>query len=66
MACSGSLLGIISATHALTCFAVITVSSIVILGQLYREERRILFMEPDATLVIVLVFIALGIVYVTQ
>ena len=53
----------LATTHALTCFAVILITAVVILGQLYRVEKRILFIEPDAGLVIVLVCAALWMVY---
>ena len=60
----GSLFATVSLTHAVTCFAVVIVASVVVLGQLYRVERRVLFVEPDAALVITLVGFSLWIVYV--
>lgn len=64
LAYGGSLLAAVSQTHVLTCLAVIVVTSVVILGQLYRVEKRVVFLEPDACLVIVMVFVALGLIYV--
>lgn len=66
LALPGALLANVSTTHALTCFAVILITAIVVLGQLYRVEKRILFIEPDAGLVIVLVFAALWMVYLAR
>ncbi len=59
----GSLLSIVSPTHALTCLATILVTTIAIMGQLYRAERRIHFIEPDALLVVVLVVAAQAMVF---
>lgn len=36
------------------------------MGQLYQVESRIRFLEPDALLVIVLVFCSLGMVYLLR
>lgn len=66
LAYPGALLANVSTTHALTCFAVILITAIVILGQLYRVEKRILFIEPDAALVVALVFAALWMVYLAR
>lgn len=66
LAFPGALLASVSQTHALTCFAVILITAVVILGQLYRVEQRTLFIEPDAALVIALVFGALLIVYLAR
>ena len=60
---STSLLGEVSTIHLLTCFAVCLTTSVVILGQLYRVERRVLFFEPDAALVIALVVGAFWLIY---
>lgn len=66
LAFPGALLASVSTTHALTCFAVILITAIVILGQLYRVEQRTLFIEPDAALVITLVILALAMLYVAR
>ncbi|MBC8353186.1 MAG: hypothetical protein H8E66_14410 [Planctomycetes bacterium] len=66
LAFPGALLASVSATHALTCFAVILITTMVVLGQLYRVERRIFLIEPDAALVITLVFGALWMVYLAR
>ncbi len=62
----GTLLQAVSVTHAITCFWIVLVSTIVLIGQLYRVERRVLFLEPEATLVIALVIIALLVVYLVR
>lgn len=63
IAYDGSLLAAASPVHIVTCLAAILITAIVVMGQLYHAERRIHFVEPDALLVIVLVFAALGLVY---
>lgn len=62
----GPLFAALAPVHALTCFAVVLVTAIVILGQLYRVEKRILLIEPDAILVIVLVAATLWMVYLAD
>jgi cation:H+ antiporter len=59
----GSLLHSVSPTHALTCFSIILVTCVVLLGQLYRVERRVLLIEPDAAMVILLILASLALVY---
>lgn len=66
LAFPGSLLSAVSLTHVLTCFAVILVTAVVVLGQLYRVERRTFFIEPDAALVIVLVIGSLAMIYAAR
>lgn len=59
----GPLLSDVSSTHALTCLATILVTAVAVMGQLYRMEKRIRFLEPDAAMVIALVLAALATVY---
>lgn len=59
----GPLFAALAPEQGLTCFAVVLVTAIVILGQLYRVEKRVLFVEPDAGLVIVLVIATLWMIY---
>lgn len=66
LAHSGPIFEVLSLTHALTGFGVILVSSVVILGQLYRVEKRALFVEPDAGLVIALTIGTLWLVYLAR
>lgn len=58
----GSLLTAASPTHAITAVCVILATGLATLGLLYRPERRYWLIEPDATLVI-LVLTSLGLVY---
>jgi len=51
----GVLLADVSEAHAVTALAVIVVTAVTLLGQLYRGERRVLFLEPDAVTVLLLV-----------
>lgn len=60
---SGALLAQVSATHLATCLAVIFITAIAIISQLYHVERRIRFIEPDAALVVALTLGALVILY---
>jgi cation:H+ antiporter len=59
----GSLMAAASAAHVVTCFAAILVIAITVMGQLYNSERRIVFLEPDALLIITLVVAAFGLIY---
>jgi cation:H+ antiporter len=59
----GRLLAEVSPVHAVTALAAIVATSIAVLGQLYHVERRIRLVEPDAALVLLVVFGALGLVY---
>jgi cation:H+ antiporter len=63
MAYDGSLTAAASQTHVVTCFAAILITAIAIMGQLYHGERRIRFLEPDALLIIFLVFASFGLIY---
>jgi cation:H+ antiporter len=60
---TGPLLSVIAPVHAITGVAVILVSAIAVMGQLYRVESRIHFLEPDAFLVVALVLGAMGMVF---
>ena len=53
---AGSLLSRVSATHAYTALCTIVITAVVVMGQLYRVERKKPFFEPDAWLAIALVF----------
>ena len=60
---SGPLLAAVSASHAITCVAVVLATLVAVMGQLYQSESRTRFIEPDAWLVIVIVLGALALVY---
>lgn len=59
----GPLLAAVSKNHAITCLATIVATLIVVLGQLYQVERRRVLIEPDASLVIAVVFGSLWLIY---
>jgi cation:H+ antiporter len=63
MAFPDTLLTAISPAHAVSAFAVILATGVVIMGQLYQAESRIRLLEPDAWLVILIVAGALFLVY---
>jgi cation:H+ antiporter len=60
---SGPILSAVSSSHAITCLGAVVATLVVVLGQLYHAERRRRFIEPDATLVIALVFGVLWLIY---
>jgi cation:H+ antiporter len=62
----GSLLAAVSPTHAVTSLFAIAITCVALMGQLYQVERRIHFLEPDALLVILLVFGALGVIFLIR
>jgi cation:H+ antiporter len=53
----------VSASHTVTCFAVIIATSVATLGQLYRVENRYRLIEPDALLMILILLGSLWMVY---
>jgi cation:H+ antiporter len=57
------ILALASDAHLITATAVILVTSVAILGLLYRAEKRYWFVEPDAALMVVLIFGALALIY---
>lgn len=59
----GPILAAVSASHAITCLAAIVATLVVVLGQLYHAERRRTIIEPDATLVILIVLGALWLIF---
>ncbi|MFO1040681.1 MAG: hypothetical protein U0941_02795 [Planctomycetaceae bacterium] len=59
----GPILADVSTTHAITCLAAILATLVVVLGQLYQVECRRKFVEPDAYLVIIVVFGSLWLIY---
>lgn len=59
----GPLLSEVSNVHAVTCVASVIATLVVVLGQLYQVERRRRFIEPDASLVIAVVFGSLWLIY---
>jgi cation:H+ antiporter len=60
---SGSLLAAVAPGHIVTCMAVILATQVAVMGQLYKVETRIRFIEPDAWLVIAIVLAALAMIY---
>lgn len=61
----GSLFAAANPAHVISVLAVVTCTSVVIMGQLYQREGRIRFLEPDAWLIITLIAGALFLVYAT-
>jgi len=60
---AGPLLNAVSTSHVVTCQAAVLATMVVVLGQLYQVEKRKRFIEPDATLVLVILFGALWLIY---
>lgn len=63
LAFPGALLASVSKAHVLTCLAVVLVTSVAVMGQLYQVEKRKKFIEPDAFAVIALVSCSLFMLY---
>ncbi len=59
----GPILASVSKSHAITCLAAIVATLVVVLGQLYQVERRRFFIEPDASLVVVVIVGSLWLIY---
>lgn len=66
MAYPGALFAAVSPVHVISVLAVVTCSSVAIMGQLYEQESRIKLLEPDAWLVIATIGAALFLVYATS
>ena len=62
----GSLIGSVDLIHVLTCMFVMVITAVVILGQLYRVESRTWLIEPDAAIVLLMVFAGLALIYVCK
>lgn len=61
---SGSpILSLVSETHALTATCVLITTSVALLSVLYRAEKRLWLIEPDAALIALLVIGSLYLVY---
>lgn len=60
---TGPLFAAIAPGHAVTSLAVIGATLVVVIGQLYHVERRWPLIEPDAWLVLLVIFGALTIIY---
>lgn len=60
---AGPLFASLSPSHAMTAAWVILISAITVLSLLYKAEKRYWLLEPDATLIIVLVLTAFGMLY---
>lgn len=54
---TGALLADVTPLHAITGLGVVLATAITVLGQLYRVEKRIRLIEPDALLVVLVVLL---------
>lgn len=63
LAYPGPLFTVVAAAHVMTALATIAITSVVVMGQLYRPERRVRLIEPDGLLVVAMVLGALVTVY---
>lgn len=59
----GPLFAAVSQVHLFSCFAIIFITTVAIIGQLYHVEKRRAFIEPDAFAVMSLVIGALAGLY---
>lgn len=57
------ILATVSSSHLLACLATIGISAVAIMGQLFQVEKRRLMLEPDASIVILLVLGAVAAIY---
>ncbi len=65
LAAGAPVFTVVSRAHVLTGLAVILVTGVAIMGQLYHVEKRRRFIEPDALMMILLILGALALVYWT-
>lgn len=66
MAFPGVLFAEAHQAHVLTVLSVVMCTSVAIMGQLYRSESRLRFLEPDAWLVVAMIGAAFFLVYATS
>ena len=66
LASAEPILGLASASNAVTAAAVILVTAVATLGLLYRAEKRYWMIEPDAALVLLLIVGAFVLIYVNR
>jgi len=66
LAFPGSLFSVAAPAHLVSVLAVVVCTALVIMGQLYQQESRIRFLEPDALLVIAVIAAAFVLVYATS
>ena len=59
----GSIFPALSVVHAVTGLFIIAITTIAIMGMVFRSEKRYLFLEPDAGLILILVITALYVVW---
>lgn len=59
----GPILNVVAPEHAIVGLAVIIASLVTVLGQLYQIERRRWLIDPDATVVILIIVGALWMIY---
>lgn len=60
---AGPIFTALSPVHAITAAWVILITAVAVMSLLYRAEKRYWIFEPDASLIIVLVLSAFGILY---
>jgi cation:H+ antiporter len=60
---AGPLFTAVSPSHAVTAAWVILITAVAVLGLLYQAEKRYWLLEPDASLIIVLVLAAFATLY---
>lgn len=63
LAFPGVLFTAVSPVHAVSVLTVVVATSVVIMGQIYKSESRVRFLEPDAWIVVGLIVGALWLVY---
>lgn len=61
----GPILSAVDSAHAITAWAVVIITGTATMGLLYRSEKRVWFVEPDALLVVLLCIGALVLVFQT-
>lgn len=62
----GSLLAVVSPLHGITAAFIILATCVTIMGQLYHAEKRCWVLEPDATILILLILSGLVLIYLVS
>lgn len=63
---SGDLLASVAHSHLLMVLAIVVTTSVAIMGQLYHEEKRKRFLDPDAIAIIIIALASLYALYLVR
>lgn len=60
------LFSAVSLQHVVTAFGVVVVSSVAVMGQLYRKKERSRFTEPSSEVMVAIILLFLYLLFITR